>query len=67
MSTATRPKTLTRAELAKAQTKVKALLRRVIHDGETVVIHGDDDKPVAVMLPYQRFVRLNNMVKAYLA
>ena len=50
-------------ELRKAQTNVKETLRRVVHDGETITITGDDDQPVAVILPYQTY---ENM-KAHLA
>lgn len=41
--------------LLAAQAKVKETLDRVIGDGETVVIHGDDGKPAAALVPWHVF------------
>lgn len=35
--------------------RVKETLARVIHDGETVTINGDDGKPAAIIMPYTEY------------
>lgn len=45
-------------ELLAAQAVWKDTLNRVIRDGETVIINGDDGAPAAALVPYAEFLRL---------
>lgn len=39
-------------DLLRAQAKVTDTLNRVIRDGETITVNGDDGQPAAVIVPY---------------
>lgn len=42
-------------DLLAAQAKVTDMLNRVIRDGETIIINGDDGAPAAVIIPYAKY------------